>query len=72
MGDNQEFVQWDTFCFNLNKVSYCRAPVEIINKNISDKYYEFNKKLNTGNRNEGKESLCDAIRLENARDMEET
>lgn len=51
---------------------YARANDEVMMRTIGEKYYEFNKKLNTGKREEGKESLCDALRLENARDMEET
>jgi hypothetical protein len=72
MSENLELLQWDQFCFALNGVRFERASDELIQKKINDKYYEFNKKLNTGKRDEGKETLCDAIRLENARDMEET
>ena len=72
MNGNLESLQWDTFCFNLNKIEFCKAPDDLLLKKINEKYYEFNKKLNTGKRDEGKELLYDAIRLENARDMEET
>lgn len=71
MGDHVERVQWDTFCFNLNKVQYSRASNNLVNR-INDKYHEFNQKLNTGKMAEGKEILFDALRLENAIDMEKT
>jgi len=43
-----------------------------LKQRIETNYYEFNKKINTGKVKEGKDLLFDGIRLENARDMEET
>jgi hypothetical protein len=70
--DTAETLTWDNFCFNLNQVGFMRAPDELLLKKIDDKYYDFNKKINTGKRDEGREFLYDGIRMENARDMEET
>lgn len=70
--ENSETVSWNQFNFNLNHVFFCRAPEDILKKRIDTNYYEFNKKINTGKIKEGRELLFDGIRLENARDMEET
>ena len=62
---------WDTFCFNLNNVIFKKAPDDMLETKINDKYREFNRKLNIGKKAEAKEYMFEVMKLEAARDMTE-
>ncbi|CAD8042989.1 unnamed protein product [Paramecium primaurelia] len=68
---SEDPLPWDSFCFQLNHVDFQRAPEEMLQKKIDEKYKEFNRRLNAGKKAEAKEFMIEAVRLEAARDKDE-